>query len=112
MQDWRTKEGQNVAPEANELKGSPNIFPSKEGARQLYGLKEDENLVFESNIGGPPEKAYTLTEMFAKRLQEVVSTHDRVKVVLVIDPQTRKIVPNRLAVTAGPVKVRPQSSNP
>lgn len=85
MQDWRIKEGQDVPSETNELKGS-NIFPSKEEAKRLYELREDEELVFESNIGGLAEKAYKLTEWFAGRLQKVVSTHDRVKVVSAIDP--------------------------
>lgn len=85
-------------------KSYPKIFPTKEEARQLYGLEEDEDLILESNIGGPPEKAYILTEMLASKLQKIVKAHERVRVVNAIDPQTREIIPDRLAVIAGPIK--------
>ena len=91
-------------------KSYPKIFPTKEEARQLYGLKEDENLILEINIGGPHEKAYILTEMLASDLQKILNAHKRVRIVNAIDPQTREIIPDRLAVIAGPIKVAEQTS--
>ena len=82
------------------------MFPSKEEARQLYGLPDDEDLVFEINIGGSPAKAYGLSHMLAKRLFEITITHERVRVFFAKDFETKYVVPDRLAVTAGPAEPR------
>lgn len=81
----------------NVVQGKPQIF-SREEARKIYGLGPEEELIFETNIGGPEAKAQILKGMFVDSLVEAVRSHGKVTVTQAKDIQSGQIILDRLAV--------------